>query len=63
MPPLPRLRAPALLALVLPLAASVPVLAQKPASAVSAVEDIQQEFEAVPCEDKARLAALKAPFE
>lgn len=60
---LPRLRAPALLALILPLAASVPVLAQKPASPVSGLEDIQKEFEAVPCEDKARLAAVKALFE
>jgi Peptidase family M28 len=63
MPHLPRLRAPALLALILPLAASVPVLAQKPASPVSGIEDIQKEFEAVPCEDKQRLAAVKALFE
>ena len=63
MPHIPRLRTPALLALILPLAASVPVLAQTPASAVSAVEDIQKEFEAVPCEDKQRLAAVRALFE
>ena len=34
-----------------------------PASAVSAVEDIQKEFEAVPCDDKQRLAAVRALFE
>ena len=63
MPHLPRLRAPALLALILPLAASVPVLAQKPAAGLSALEDIQSEFDAVPCEDKQRLAAVRALFE
>jgi hypothetical protein len=65
MPHLTRLRAPALLALILPLAASVPlhVRAQTPGAGLSALEDIQSEFAAVPCEDSQRLAAVIALFE
>lgn len=59
----PRLRTPALLALILPLAASVPVIANDAPSKVSGLEDIQKDFAAVPCEDKERLAAVKALYE
>jgi hypothetical protein len=63
MPNVSRLRTPVLLGLILPLAASVPVLAQKPAVGVSGLEDIQKEFERVPCDDKDRLAAVRVLFE
>lgn len=59
----PRLRAPALLALILPVAASAPVVANDAPAKLSALEDIQNEFAAVPCEDKERLAAVRALFE
>lgn len=59
--PLPRLRAPALLALALPMALAAS--AANAPSKVSTLEDIQQAFDAVPCDDKQRLAAVKALYE
>ncbi len=62
MPHRPRLRAASLVALVL-LLAVLPATAANAPSKVSTLEDIQKEFGAVPCEDKERLAAVKALFE
>ncbi|QIL19421.1 M20/M25/M40 family metallo-hydrolase [Thermomonas sp. HDW16] len=63
MPHRSRLHAPVFLALVLSLAASVPVAVRSAPAKVSTLEDIQKEFATVPCEDKERLAAVKALYE
>lgn len=57
-----RLPASAFLALLL-FQSSVPVVAQKAPSAVSTPEDIAKDFAAVPCDDKDRLAAVRALYE
>ena len=58
----PRLRSSSLVALAL-LFASLPVLAQGAASKVSTPEDMAKDFAAVPCDDKDRLAAVRALYE
>lgn len=58
----PRLCASSLAALALLLAA-LPVLAQDAASKVSTPEDIANDVAAVPCDDKDRLAAVRALYE
>lgn len=57
-----RLPASALLTLLL-FQSSVPVVAQKAPSTLSTPEDLAGEFAAVPCEDKDRLAAVRALYE
>lgn len=49
--------------LALLLLASFPASADNSRSKVSSLEDIQKEFDAVPCEDKERLAAVRSLFE
>lgn len=49
--------------LALLLLASLPASADNSRSKVSSLEDIQKEFDAVPCEDKERLAAVRSLFE
>lgn len=56
-------RLPALASLAMSFLLASPVFAQDAASLVSTPEDIQKEFEAVPCDDKQRLAAARALFE
>ena len=58
----PRLRASSSVALAL-LLATLPVLAQDAPSKVSTPEDMARDFAAVPCEDKDRLAAVRALYE
>lgn len=58
-----RLHAPLFLALSLSLASSVPVAVRGEPAKVATLEGIQKEFETVPCDDKARLAAVKALYE
>lgn len=62
MPHRPRLRA-ALFASFTTLVASLPAGASNAPSAISGLEDIRKEFDAVPCDDKERLAAVQALFE
>ena len=62
MPHRPRFPATALLTLLL-IQSSVPVAAQKPDSPLSAPEDFAKAFASVPCEDKDRLAAVRALYE
>lgn len=57
-----RLPASAFLALLL-FQSSVPVVAQQAPSTVSTPEDIAKDFSAVPCDDKDRLAAVRALYE
>ena len=59
-----RLRLPASTLLTLLLfQSSVPVVAQQAPSALSTPDDIQKDFAAVPCEDKDRLASVRALYE
>ena len=59
--PLPSLRVSALLAFAM--TAALAASAANAPSKVSSLEDIQKEFETVPCNDDARLAAVKALYE
>ena len=59
MPNPPHLRAWALLVL----ATAIPAVTANTPAKVSSLEDIQKEFDTVPCEDKDRLAAVQALFE
>ena len=58
-----RLRAPALLALLLPLAAAMAGPADRMAPTVATPDDIAQDFLAVPCDNAQRQAAVRALYE